>query len=180
MQVADQAIRIEVGTITKAQREEPDAGKRFRLDAEFKVLAERMRGIDVANQQAVAEILASGWPTRATIGQTGMSDLFLIIQHADLDFQKLHIEGVRQAALRGDIRKSNVATLEDRLLVRQGRPQLYGTQIKGSSKLTPYPIDSAENLDKRRSEMGLEPMCAYLANFATMFGPVEYAPCTGK
>jgi hypothetical protein len=53
--------------------------------------------------------------------------------------------------------------MADRVLVRDGKKQLYGTQHKFSEDggLVPLPIEDAANVDKRRKAIGLEPLAEY-------------------
>jgi hypothetical protein len=53
-----------------------------------------------------------------------------------------------------------VAMLEDRLRVRAGRKQLYGTQlVRGASgELEPAPMEDPKHVELRRDAAGLPPM----------------------
>ena len=64
---------------------------------------------------------------------------------------------------RGNCRPAPLPLLEDRIRVRQGMPQIYGTQIRGAG--TPYPIENPEGLEERRRNAGLEPFEDYLKRF---------------
>lgn len=56
---------------------------------------------------------------------------------------------------------------EDRQRVNQGKKQIYGTQMKRLSDgtLEPFPIEDSENIDKRRTEKGLESFVESLKKF---------------
>ncbi len=55
---------------------------------------------------------------------------------------------------RGEIPNKHVVWLVDRILVKQGKPQLYGTEFEyGSNKVAP--ILDTRNLNARRKKMGL-------------------------
>jgi len=56
--------------------------------------------------------------------------------------------------------------MKDRILMDEGKPQLYGSQIK-NGKL--YTLDSPKTVNERRKEMGLQPIEDYLKSFG-----VEY------
>ena len=49
-------------------------------------------------------------------------------------------------------RNQHIAYLTDRILVKENKGQIYGTQF---SKDNHYPIFDENDLDKRRAEMGL-------------------------
>ena len=58
---------------------------------------------------------------------------------------------------RGEIPNDKFVWLIDRMLVKQGKPQLYGTEFEyGSNKVAP--ILDPQNLNARRKKMGLAPM----------------------
>ena len=62
----------------------------------------------------------------------------------------------------GDVAKGDFAYLTDRVLVADGKKQLYGTQfhdVKG--KMEPQPIEDEASVDKRRKEMGLSTLAEY-------------------
>ncbi len=75
---------------------------------------------------------------------------------------------------KGEIDASNVALLEDRILVREGKEQIYGTQLKTNErtgKLELSPIKDEENVDKRRQAVGLPPIAEYLKTFGLQYVP---------
>jgi hypothetical protein len=53
-----------------------------------------------------------------------------------------------------------LAMLEDRVAVNEGRPQTYGTQIAevADGKPVPWPCTEPERLDELRAGVGLEPL----------------------
>ncbi|TSC96384.1 MAG: Uncharacterized protein Athens101426_389 [Parcubacteria group bacterium Athens1014_26] len=64
-----------------------------------------------------------------------------------------------------DIAKENIAYLKDRILINEGKKQLFGTQFitnKQNNKLTPRPIKDIKNLEKRRKEYNLPLFLDYL------------------
>jgi hypothetical protein len=64
----------------------------------------------------------------------------------------------------GDVPKRDIAYLMDRIAIRKGEPQVYGTQFDPSTHgrdYSPFPIIDAENVDLRRAEVGLESMADY-------------------
>lgn len=102
-----------------------------------------------------------GWPSITKVGETGSSNAWLLVQHADHDpeFQKKCL-ALMKSEPEGEVSKRNIAYLEDRIAVADGKPQIYGTQFhkNSSGQLEPLPIQNADNVDKRRKEMGLEPL----------------------
>jgi hypothetical protein len=105
-----------------------------------------------------------GWLGPQAVGINGSQALFLVIQHADLNTQKMYLPMIIKAEKEGEILSSNLAILEDRINVREGKEQLYGSQgfaDKASGKIYIYPIADPDHLDQRRKSMGMIPMKEY-------------------
>jgi hypothetical protein len=104
-----------------------------------------------------------GWPTIPRVGVEASNDAWLLAQHADHDraFQKDCLALLKSLS-KGDVSLHNIAYLEDRILISEGKPQLYGTQFQGQAKgLRPQPIQDKTNVDKRRKAMGLNTLADY-------------------
>ncbi len=56
------------------------------------------------------------------------------------------------------------AKIQDRILVNENQPQIYGMQFRYNAQRTlePFPIIDPEYVDQRRAEIGLEPLKDYL------------------
>lgn len=113
-----------------------------------------------------------GWPGRSLVGADASLAAFLIIQHADYKYQKKYFPLIQEAMKKGEIQPGNVALLEDRILMREGKKQIYGSQLKRNDKTGKYemwPVEDEENLDKRRASVGLEPIAEYLKRFGLVY-----------
>jgi hypothetical protein len=117
---------------------------------------------DSINLVKVSNILdTQGWPSKKKIGTRGTSTLFFVIQHADLNAQTKYLPMITKAVNNNNLPKRQYAMFYDRLVLRQGKRQVYGTQLAISKESkNPYilPLEDAENVDKRRAEMGLNSM----------------------
>lgn len=73
---------------------------------------------------------------------------------------------------KNDVNKRNIAYLEDRVAVSDGRPQVYGTQFYEDSdgQMQPRPIFDPENIERRRKEMGLETFEEYQKGMQQEYG----------
>jgi hypothetical protein len=67
---------------------------------------------------------------------------------------------LRAAERRREVDPLHVALLEDRILMLEGRPQQYGTQLEWDEDgvLTPLPIADPADVDVRRGAVGLRPL----------------------
>jgi hypothetical protein len=132
-------------------------------------------GIDKANQARIDEIVKTyGWPGKKEFGQKAATAAFLVIQHSTPEMMRRYLPILQNAMENGDADKQSFAMLDDRVRTQEGRPQRYGSQIRGNrdTKMTFWQIEDEENVDKRRAEMGLEP----LAEYAKRFKGLEYIP----
>ncbi len=124
--------------------------------------------IDKKNTARIKEIISSiGWPTVSKVGNEGMRNAWLLVQHADKDvvFQKACLE-LMKSEPSGEVGKSEIGYLEDRIRVNVGQNQVFGTQFyEKDGVYIPRPIEDEENLDQRRLEAGMIPMSEYKKNF---------------
>jgi hypothetical protein len=135
-------------------------------------LAPDAPSVDSANRTALREILQRyGWPGRHLVGADGAHAAYLILQHSGLEMQK---EGLHllKGAPPGTISPRDLAYLTDRVRVNQDQPQLYGTQIYQDSTGTfrIFPLEDPTHVDARRQTVGIEPLAAYLCDFARAMG----------
>lgn len=122
-------------------------------------LARQMQRIDSVNQAEICHIL----DTRGCVGSdlvgNASSVFWLVIQHAPVELQRRYFPLFVQAAQRGDLARENVAMMDDRIAMFEGRPQRYGTQIV-EGKL--YQLLDPTKVDLWRQEMGMQPLADYL------------------
>ncbi len=120
---------------------------------------EKIKQIDTKNTERVKEMISEhGYPTIGKIGPEASHALWLLVQHADHDinFQKKCLKLMKKLP-GSSINKTNIAYLEDRVRVGDGKPQLYGTQFyrNKDGKLVLRDIEEIENVDRRREQMNL-------------------------
>lgn len=134
----------------------------------------KVKEVDVQNTKKLKEIIAQiGWPTISKVGKEASHNAWIIAQHADRekDFQKLCLELMKKEPSI-EVVQEDVAYLEDRLRINEGKQQLYGTQffVDQQGKYGPRPIEDEQNLDKRRNAMGLPPMREYQDMMTKKYG----------
>jgi hypothetical protein len=131
---------------------------------EWKTWSKKFSEIDSVNLIKVTNIINKyGWPGEDIIGWSGSSTLWVVIQHSTLENQEKFLPLMRDAVKKGKARPSQLALLEDRILVRNGKEQIYGTQAGTDSlgifKL--WPIKDERNVNKRRFSVDLGPLQWY-------------------
>lgn len=124
----------------------------------------RLERVDRPNRRWVRETVADGWPTAEAVGADGLEALFTLVQHADLELQREALAPFRAAWRRGELGGEPLALLTDRILMGEGRPQLYGSQFRATPAqgMALYPIEDAGSVDARRAAMGMTPLADYL------------------
>ncbi|MFN0120609.1 MAG: DUF6624 domain-containing protein [Blastocatellia bacterium] len=142
-------------------------------------LISRMQAIGADNEARMREILGQyGWPGPDQVGRDGAEAAFLLVQHADIELQKQALPLVREAYRKAQLSGQGYALLTDRVLVREGKPQLYGTQAKSfdqwkGTEPVLQPIEDEANVDKRRAEVGLPPLAEYLKGLREVNFPAK-------
>ena len=119
---------------------------------------------DSLNQAIVFGILdKEGWPSHLS----------------DKANQAIWIALVKEKAEQGILDKTSYAILNDRVLMEEGKHQIYGTQIKMAAtivddkitmQLCLWPVENPENLDSLRSTVGLSPIEEYLKTSSKSIG----------
>lgn len=136
---------------------------------------ETMAAVDAANRDWLKGVVERyGWPGRTLVGTDGASAAWLLVQHADADrpFQRKCLGLLDGAVKAGEAEGKDLAYLTDRVLVGEGKKQVYGTQLTtAGGTLVPSPVEDEAGLDARRQAVGLPPMAEYLKRAAEMYSP---------
>jgi hypothetical protein len=148
------------------------------LESFTKVIDIKIKEIDSVNLIKVEEIIDKyGWLGSDIIGDQGNITLWLVIQHSDLAVQEKYLPIMREAAKNGKAPSSHLAYLEDRVAIRRGKKQIYGSQIGGDlEKHISYvlPLEDPDNVDLRRAEAGLSPLAEYLLQYGIKWDVEQY------
>ncbi|GAA3543826.1 hypothetical protein GCM10022419_025020 [Nonomuraea rosea] len=126
----------------------------------------RLQRFDEGNTAWLYSVVANrGWPLVSQVGARAARAAWLLAQHATLpEVQRLFHGAMADAVESDEASPRDFAYLEDRVRVRSGRHQLYGTQFHhGTEGLEPMPIEEPDLLDERRAAVGLEPFADYEA-----------------
>jgi hypothetical protein len=165
----DQQYRYRMMDLMKQGIGNPEVKKQF--DAITKMIEQ----IDNANLKRLEEIIKEyGWPGISLVGKEAAQAAFLILQHGQLTAQRKYFPLLKEAAGKNDVPSHAVAMLEDRILMREGKQQVYGSQLitnEKTGKLELWPIADEENVDTRRASVGLPPLAEYLKEFGLDYIP---------
>ena len=167
---ADQAPRVRLVELLERYDHSPP-------DSLYRPLALEVQRADSVNLERLEALVARfGWPKQSEVGEWAATGAFLVIQHSPLEVQLRYEPALRAAVEAGEANPAGLGMLTDRIRVRQGRPQLYGSQTRTDPETGArsfHPIEDEANLDARRAAIGMEPM----AEYARRMG-VEYTPPT--
>jgi Family of unknown function (DUF6624) len=154
----DDGLRAEL-----LRRVEKDQVARKALDADA------MREADGENLPWLKEVVAAhGWPGASLVGADGAHAAWLLAQHADAEpaFQRQCLGLIGAAVEAGEASLLEYAYLTDRVLLAEGRSQVYGTQVtRRDGAWVPRDLRDPELVDERRAAAGLEPLAEYLQRF---------------
>lgn len=141
---------------------------RARLAADGSLFAgyhPEMEAVHRRNAARLREVVTRlGWPGRTLVGEDGAHAAWRILQHAigEPDLLRATLPLLQVAAARDEASAAEVAMLEDRIRVSEGRPQRYGTQLDwnddGTAMVPMVGVEEADTVDARRRAVGLPPM----------------------
>lgn len=155
------------------RRAEEDQAARRALETDWELVT----SVDAGNLAWLKNMVAEvGWPGRAMVGEDGAHAAWLLAQHADRDpaFQRRCLELMTEAAARGEASRAEVAYLTDRVLLAEGQPQEYGTQMMGRKEgWGARWLRDPEHVDDRRAAMSLGTMAEYVAEMERAYGPAS-------
>jgi hypothetical protein len=141
----------------------------------FVALVKKQDKIDKRNIKRLEEIINRyGWPTKSMVGKEASEWAFFIVQHADRGYMKRYFPLLKAGALRNEARRDHAAMMEDRILMGEGKKQIYGTGLKTddvTKELKLWPIENEEEVDARRASVGLPPMAEYLKMMGLIYTP---------
>jgi hypothetical protein len=121
----------------------------------------------IINEKKVAIILNNGWPTREFAGERGNWTLCNVIQHSDNEIRLKYLPMMRQAVKEKILEPRFLVRAEDRIATERGDLQIYGGQMKyypETKTFNVWPVYDPVNIDKRRAEIGLNPIAEFLKN----------------
>jgi hypothetical protein len=118
------------------------------------------------NTERLGALLAAcGWPRRSSEGLDAARRAWLVAQQSsdNLPFQRQVVRQLELAVLDGEASVIHLATASDRLAVKEGQPQRYGTQLHqvDGCAWDYYPLDDLARVEGRRKRLGLPPLASY-------------------
>jgi len=121
----------------------------------------KIKQLHERNTERARQIIEKyGWPTISTVGEEGSDAMWLIVQHSVLapEFMLSCVPLLENLVKAGEAKGWQLAFLQDRALMQQEKPQIYGTQhvLDENGNLKPYTLAEPELVDEKRISLGLE------------------------
>lgn len=121
--------------------------------------SKKMMAVDSVNQTRVIPIIEQyGWLPKSRIGEKAASAIFYVVQHSNTETIEKYLPQMEELAKKGEASATDAAKMRDRLLMFQGKKQIYGTQaaswVRPEGGQVIWPIEEVENVNKRRKEVG--------------------------
>ncbi|WP_373520277.1 DUF6624 domain-containing protein [Aquiflexum sp.] len=145
-------------------------------------LYEEMNRIDSSNQVWVINKLQKyGWPEKSKIGDNAARAVFLVIQHAELSDIETYYPQLQALADRDEALPVHAAMMLDRMLMYQGKKQVYGTQSSGQLRddgsWVIWPVENPETINERRKGVGFtDTVEETAASMDAIYNPDEPLP----
>lgn len=119
------------------------------------------------NKKRLKEIFTEfGYSGYDLVGKEGETDFWVMVQHCDSDtiFQRDVLDKLIIEAEKKNADPIHFGLLTDRVRINTGRKQTYGTQVRYNNfgQAFPKSLADSSNVNKRREEIGLEPIEQYL------------------
>ncbi|HAY3553041.1 hypothetical protein KRE47_07445 [Elizabethkingia meningoseptica] len=147
-----------------------DCGSKFgKQNDKCLFVRKEMERVESVNVDKVLSIIDKyGWLGKDEIGEEGNTTLFLTVQHyKNAEVQKKYLSILEDASKKGKAEPWQYAFLTDRILMNEGKPQIYGTQTISQKGMPPkvYELKDSANVDQLRAKYGMEPLADYLKSF---------------
>jgi hypothetical protein len=111
--------------------------------------------LDSTNMIFVSKVFSErGYPGRSVVGEESAGAAWYVLQHSPNSIPE-YFPMIKKAGEEGELKMTLVAMMEDRLLMGQGKPQIYGTQGReDDSGVYIWPIRDPESVNERRVKAG--------------------------
>ena len=134
-----------------------------------------VRNIDADNLRWMIRTFAkNGLPTAAQVGEYGLHLTWLLVHHADSNprFQEISLKEFTKRHAAGEFSANDLARLSDRVAVKFGQPQPYGTLqnwVKGG--VDKQTIPNLVDIEARRAQLGIMSLADYGCMMHAIRGP---------
>ncbi len=128
-------------------------------------------------KEVVTLIDQYGWLGINEVGEQGNQTIWLVIQHAPLEVQEKYYPLMEASVAKGESSGADFAYLVDRIFMRKGEKQIYGSQYRfdrTTRKRFFHPIKDYKNVNARREAVGLMPIETYAKLIHLKYDPSSW------
>lgn len=153
------------------RQSDQEVRRRWIADRDNPALQEEMKQVDAKNVARLREIVRQyGWPVQSKFGREGAGAAWMIAQHAGADVLHEMLPLMKKAAENNELDPALYATSVDRVLLQEGKKQMYGTQFDvANGKCEPKPIEDPQHVEARRVKMGLPLLQEYASQLCAAY-----------
>jgi hypothetical protein len=143
----------------------------IKLDQDMRTNAPYDGVKDIQIQMEATSIIEHcGWDLIARSDRENIHSLFIIVQHANKFTRNKYFKKFEEYSKTGYLAPRSLALMQDRMLMDNNQPQIYGTQIiVKNDKQSIWPIKDGEKVDERRLNIGLDSLSIYLRGFGLTY-----------
>lgn len=114
--------------------------------------------LDSVNMIYIEKIFnTKGYPGKSMVGEPTNTAAWSVLQHNPDKISK-YLPLIKKAGEEGELPLRLVAMMEDRQLMNENKPQIYGTQgrVESDGNAFIWPIEDPENVNERREKAGFD------------------------
>lgn len=114
--------------------------------------------LDSVNMIYVEKIFnEKGYPGKTMVGEPTNTAAWSVLQHNPHRIPE-YLPLIKKAGADGELPMRLVAMMEDKYLMNENRPQIYGTQgrVENNGEKFIWPIEDAENVNEKRKNAGFD------------------------
>ena len=157
-----------------------DQGVRQNFSSTDGEQSKRMQKVDSANQVQIGAILQQyGWLPKSKVGQKASDAIFFVVQHSNAALMKQYLPVLQELAQQKEASSIAAAMMEDRLLMWEGKKQVYGTQGYGTLTRATFiwPIRDPAKVNQLRKQAGFDQTLEeYAKQLNATYDPNEKLP----
>lgn len=135
-------------------------------------LLKQMKQIDEKSTKFILKVLKEfGLPTISKVGKKSSFQSWKLVQHSpDINLQEKYLELMEKDI--ENVNKRDYAYLKDRVLLSQGKQQIYGTQFSKTNegKYEPINLWDINNVDTRRKSVELDTLSENIDRMIKLYG----------
>jgi hypothetical protein len=153
--------------------EDQEVRQRWLKDQKNEAIRDEVRALGAKHTARLEEIVKThGWPGKTLLGEGYASAGWTIAQHGGHEFLERMLPLMYQAVIDRELDEGLYATSLDRVLIRRGMKQMYGTQFDvdvATGKCQPLPIEDEAHVEERRKRAGMTPLTDYTKELCEMY-----------